>query len=271
MSRKKVPTGDGERDGRAIVTSKTVRRAVAPTEGGGTDLAPPGAVAGVPAVIRDGGTTLIQGRPYVAGGRLIADASAYRVDGMKGVELGEADKIAWLDHATGYECIILRSAQGGHLGGYVGIPPEHPLYGFPTGAIPAELGIEVHGGISYAAACEEGPESKRQVRIEARRICHVEYRTVPTKYASDYRVEHRHAWWLGFECDRAYDLQPDRRGPAAGFLASEIGQVYRDEGYVHDQVLDLAAQLRAIADGLPRPERIGAPPPPRGLDPAENG
>lgn len=60
---------------------------------------------------------------------------------------------------------------------------------------------------------------------------------------------------------------PNDRRDRERFLGHETGAVFRDEGYVYDQVVDLAAQLRAIADGAPKPPRTGATPPPLGLDP----
>lgn len=272
------PTGGGR--GRALVPDGTKPA----SEAGLVTMA-----AMLPAVITDGGTSLTLGADYLAGGRLIRDAAVYRVEGLKSREpgpwLGEADKVAWLDPASGYECIILRQADGGHLGGYVGVPPGHPLHGYDAGVVPEELGIEVHGGLSYAAACEAGPASGRRLRDEARRICHVDvahptlaarYADHPRfsdRYATDYRVRHDDAWWFGFRCDHLYDVVPDRVGRAdrpERFLQREVGRTYRDEGYVHDQVLNLAAQLRAVADGAPMPEPIGERPPPLGLDPWKN-
>ena len=64
-----------------------------------------------------------------------------------------------------------------------------------------------------------------------------------------------------------YDLVPDDRQDRERFLAAETGGIYRDETYVYGEVVELAAQLRAIEDGLPKPPRVGPPPPPLGLDP----
>lgn len=107
--------------------------------------------------------------------------------------LGEADKVAWLDPETQFECIMMRAGEGGLLGGYVGVPPTHPLYGFDEGAIPPD--IDVHGGITDAKACQHGPSAVRRLRAEARRICHPPSRAPKsdaTVSATDYRV-HRDA------------------------------------------------------------------------------
>ena len=232
-------------------------------------------------VVRDTDATLVTGRHYLAGDRLIPALEIYFVDGSKPSGdhpwLGEADKVAWRDPATSYECIMLRNAAGGFLEGYVGVPRDHPLYGFDRHALPDGLGIAVHGGIGYAEICEDGPTPQRRtVREEARRICHVPSgpaRYQPTEHATDYRVEDDHAWWFGFACNGPTDVVPidplhrHRDSAAAG----GIRQTYRDDDYVCGEVLNLAAQLRAIQDGLPMPERTGPPLPPVGLAPKREG
>ena len=66
-------------------------------------------------------------------------------------------------------------------------------------------------------------------------------------------------------------MVPEAPAGRAPFLSAEVGRVYRDEAYVYDEVVYLAAQLRAIANGLPRPEREGPPAPALGLDPRQGG
>jgi hypothetical protein len=226
------------------------------------------------AVRRDGGTTLVTGRAYVTTLQTIPAEQIFYVDGLKprgdGPWIGEADKIAWRDEATGYECIVMRADQGGHLGGYVAVPRSHPLYGFERRAIPPELGIEVHGGLTYSRMCEHGPAPDHRIVAEARRICHVPIgasRSAPVVHATDYRVEDAHAWWLGFECNGTSDVVPGDDGHRARAAGVGITQVYRDDAYVCNEVLSLAAQLRAIEDGLPVPPRSGPPLPPLGPDP----
>lgn len=223
--------------------------------------------------VREGGTTFVPSQPYAIGNVSIV-ADVYFVRGLKspadGPWLGEAEKIAWLDEASGYECIIMRAASSGHLGGYVGVPPEHPLYGFEHEAIPADLDIEVHGGLTYSALCQHGPTPALGISAEARRICHVSARPSrhgPVQHATDYRVQRDDAWWFGFECNHVYDVVPGDRSHSSRFLAAETGAVYRDEAYVYQEVVNLAAQLRAIESGEPKPERQGPPLPPIGLDP----
>ena len=150
------------------------------------------------------------------------------------------------------------------------MPRSHPLYGFEADAIPPEIGIAVHGGLTYSRVCQDGPTPERRIAADARRICHVprgSIRYEPTVHATGYRVEDSHAWWFGFECNHAYDLIPEDRYRSKGFLQSEVGGVYRDDAYVCTEILNLAAQLRAIEDGAPMPIRDGPPLPPIGLDP----
>ncbi len=136
----------------------------------------------------------------------------------------EAGKIAWTDEATGLGCIILRGRDGA-LAGYVGVSPAHPLAGFEADAIASSAGVGVHGGLTYARACDErGPEETR--------VCHVR--------ASD--PDH---WWFGFACDRPSDFVPTRDN-----TNDERGgsKTYRNEGYVFEECTRLAAQLAALTD-----------------------
>lgn len=231
------------------------------------------------AVFREKGTTLVVGEPYAFGDRAVMADAIYFVDGRKSREqgpwLGEADKVAWRDEATGYECIIMRASHGGYLGGYVGVPADHPLHGFDHAAIPSDLGIDVHGGITYSRACEHGPAPRSSFSEESSRICHVPRsgagaQRASITHATDYRVKDD-AWWLGFECDHVYDLVPGNPGSKGRFLAAETGPVYRGEAYVYGEVAYLAEQLHAIARGLPKPVRTGPLPPPLGLDPRREG
>jgi len=228
-------------------------------------------------VLRDGDTTLVVDRPYVMRDRTIHADEIYFVEDAKPKEgpwLGEADKVAWRDAATGYECIMMRSTDGGYLGGYVGVPSLHPLYRFDHEALPQDLGIEVHGGLTYSEVCEDGPTPERQIRREAHRICHAPGGAVrfdPTVHATGYRVQDAHAWWFGFECNHLYDLVPGDDPRVARFMEAEVGTVYRDDAYVVTEILNLAAQLRAVEDGMPMPPREGPPLPPIGLEPDQGG
>ncbi|AGH50178.1 hypothetical protein G432_12285 [Sphingomonas sp. MM-1] len=230
------------------------------------------------AVAREDGTVLVTGRGYATRDGVIPAAEIYFVDGLRpageGVWLGEADKVAWRDETTGYECIMLRATRGGYLSGYVGVPRDHPLWGWEHGAVGPDLGVEVHGGLTYSRICEDGPSPERRLVEEARRICHVP--TLPSQYepvihATGHRPGDVHAWWFGFDCNHAYDLVPEADRQPQPFLGAEVGAEYRDDAYVIQEILNLAAQLRAVADGVPAPPRQGPPLPPIGLDPHAGG
>lgn len=182
--------------------------------------------------------------------------------------LGEADKVAWRDSATGYDCIVLRHATDGTLGGYVGLPLGHPLWGFEAGAIPSGLGVDVHGGITYGRICQERrPTSGPRARLaaEARRICHVPNRDHERR--EPVGADDRHAWWFGFRCDRVHDVIPAPREPhRRRAMEAEVGAVYRDDAYVIEETRDLARQLFAVAEEREVEARL-RPSPPAALDP----
>ena len=228
--------------------------------------------------VRETGVTLVTDRDYSTRDRTIPAREIFYVDGSKpaadGPWRGEADKLAWIDDCTGFECIMLRDPHRGHLSGYVGVPRDHPLWGWDHEAVPADLGVEVHGGLTYSHVCEDGPEpTRRRILTEATRICHVP--PVPPKFAPvTHATDHRpdaHVWWFGFSCDHLYDLVPRDGSRDRQFLGAETRAEYRDDAYVVREILNLARQLRAIGDGEPVPAREGPPLPPIGLDPSQGG
>lgn len=222
-------------------------------------------------ILTEGNVARVTGYAYRTASHVLPDAAVYYVDPdrrREGIDRGEADKIAWRDPLTGYECIILRDVDQRFLRGFVGIPPSHPLYGYSHDAIPADLGIEIHGGLSYGAACEVQAKRETWIKGEAVRICHTTIRPkirklVPGTNATDHKP-HDDAWWLGFACNHPGDVIP-KRGPSR--VIDGVRPVYRDDDYVVTEVLNLAAQLQAIALGLPMPVREGEPLPPMSLRP----
>ena len=224
-------------------------------------------------VTQDGSIFRITGASYRTDNLVIPDVAAYFKGPPtpgSGITVGEADKVAWRDPATGYECIMLRSEEQGYLSGYVGVQTGHPMHGFHHNAIPEDLGVEVHGGLSYSAMCKVDVQGDTSIAREARRICHT---VIPAKaastYATAYRVQDRHAWWFGFDCNHLFDIIPaliNRR--RLEFFEAESQAEYRNDDYVCLEILNLARQLKAIEDGLPPPDREGYPLPPAGSDPA---
>ncbi|TPG03895.1 hypothetical protein EAH84_15735 [Sphingomonas oligophenolica] len=91
------------------------------------------------------------------------------------------------------------------------------------------------------------------------------------KHATDHLPHDAHAWWFGFDCNHLYDVVPGRASHQKRFLAAETGAVYRDDAYVICEIMNLARQLRAIADGEAPSPREGKPLPAIGLDPRGKG
>lgn len=126
----------------------------------------------------------------------------------------EPDKEQWQDAATGLACLVKRNCLGA-LCGYVGVPEGHPWHGKGYD----DVDPEVHGGLTYAGACQDGPDGST--------ICHVPGPGEP-----------EHLWWLGFDCNHGFDVAPAvaARGPHMPH------ETYRDLAYVKAECAALAAQ-----------------------------
>jgi len=147
----------------------------------------------------------------------------------------EPDHDVWVDPITDLDCMINRGPSGAWCG-YVGVGPDHPWHGMQYD----DVDVEVHGGLTYSQACEEGGE-----------ICHVPW---PNR-------EHD-IWWFGWDAAHWNDYAPameanlreaTKRSPelARAFIEGEgtFGQkVYRDMAYAISEVLMLAQQLKAVAN-----------------------
>jgi hypothetical protein len=153
----------------------------------------------------------------------------------------------------------------GHRCGYVGVDSSHPLYGHPYGkpspALPKtlmgddeEIGkrgiiplfcmnheddffspdvfMNVHGGITYSAG-----------------------RHYPMRMTRGKKT----IWWFGFDCAHCddapdIDLIPDPFLKAHyGMTMTMMGGVVRTREYVHDECVNLAAQLACLD---PRTKRV---------------
>lgn len=179
----------------------------------------------------------------------------------------EADKIAWVDAETGLGCIMLRQ-ENGTLSGYVGVGPDHPLFGYAVDALLIDFATCIHGGITYARACEVNRFARKahgKPRAERYTVCHVtrvrmvqDYRTVQT---TEDEFTHEDLWWLGFDTDHPGDLVPKGRE-----VDRRRGDVYRDQAFVYAHCIELARRLKAAeaspekASGLSVPQ---LPPPSR--------
>lgn len=216
-------------------------------------------------------TTISETDHLLNGGSAIirADAVIHSPDvhpRQQGPWSNEADKIAWFDPATGYGCIIRRASNGGHLCGYVGVGPAHPVFGYLVAAVRG-IGIKAHGGIDYAAPCER-PEAERTTRSIVRRhaanmdVCHEPPPTFRTTQHTSKQgrtvfetAVHDDLWWIGFSCNQPTDVIPEAKAPGADMRHLPLSpdgtaeRRYRDEAYVFDQCIWLAAQLKAIETG----------------------
>lgn len=136
----------------------------------------------------------------------------------------EQDRLEWDYH--GYPCLMVRSEETGAWCGYVGVPPEHPLYKKKY----QDVHLAVHGGVNYSSYCSGA-------------VCHR-------------KVEEPHdTWWLGFHCGHALDFSPAMesvfwRKLGHPSMFGSIG-VYRDVRYVQNQVYLLARAIEYAAELAP--------------------
>ncbi len=98
--------------------------------------------------------------------------------------------------------------------GYVGVNKGHPLYEINYNDIECDTyedyEIRVHGGLTFSNYIHN---------ISVASIDNPEL-----------------IWWLGFDCPYPGDLIP-------GLTSTRRGNIYRNEDYVRNQCVDLAAQL----------------------------
>ena len=121
----------------------------------------------------------------------------------------EPDKMVWIDPDTDLDCMIHRGPAGA-LCGYVGVGPDHPWHGQHYDSVDAE----VHGGLTFASACQEGD-------TEADGICHVPLPGRP-----------HDVWWLGFDCAHAQDFMPRMRRDEM-----KLADLFESEGKTEEAAL----------------------------------
>lgn len=196
------------------------------------------------------------------GNRLVPVEAVFHVKGVAPITKGpwnaEAEKVAWWDEMSGYGCIIRRSVKNGALAGFVGVGPDHPLFNFEQRAIES-LGVRIHGGVNYSWPCQENEP-------EWRSVCHVGDSTsrgqVAARLERTFNQPFRHddMWWVGFSCDQPDDILPNDKNDYAveSALDGLSHRVYRDEAFVYEQCVYLAAQFKAIADDRD-PAEVPAP------------
>lgn len=146
-----------------------------------------------------------------------------------GVWDDEPDKVQWRDEATGMPCLAVRQQRFGHWCGYVGIAPDHALYGEAH----YKLDLEVHGGLTFANTC-------RQSESEETGVCHVPSEGEPDR-----------VWWFGFDCAHTFlDKGPKdfARKPMheRGTCQVNADASYKTLDYVMAQCAALARQLATM-------------------------
>lgn len=133
----------------------------------------------------------------------------------------EPDRVEFR-HA-GFPCLMRRNSQGIWCG-YVGVPPGHPWFGVKS----IDQEGDVHGGVTYAEACDGD---------QLWGICHVPQPGEPD-----------HVFWIGFDCGHWADFVPgyqrynaeiDKRMLAFG---AEFHRRYRNINFVRGEVRSLADQ-----------------------------
>lgn len=135
---------------------------------------------------------------------------------------GEPDKAVWVDEATGLDCMVRRGPVGS-LCGYAGVALDHPLHGEDCDA----LDMDVNGGLTYAAGCQDSDEPSA--------ICHTPQPGRPDD-----------VWWFGFDCAHAYDFSPVVAMTMQGLgIETTMGNHYWTFGEVIREVERLARQLHA--------------------------
>lgn len=132
----------------------------------------------------------------------------------------EPDKVQWVDEETGFDCLVVRAGDMGHLCGYVGVAKGHPFFQVDENSI--NPWPDVHGGLMYARFCVEGRGEHG--------ICHVPFPGRPA-----------HVWWLGFDCAHLGDTSP---GIKSRRYDGDAGDAYRTVHYVRNQCRELARQFK---------------------------
>jgi hypothetical protein len=170
--------------------------------------------------------------------------------------------------ADGLPCVMRRNPRWGTWCGYVGVGPEHPLFGLPTNhelKLPmtwfeGRKGLEGTGPMDLFMHAISGKELGEACGISLAFQVHG-----GLNFADDSPPEHEPdgRWWFGFDCGHAGDYVPGGgqmrgimsdmiesmpehvRGTMRGIVFGSEG-VYRDQQYVVSECQSLAAQMNAI-------------------------
>ena len=145
----------------------------------------------------------------------------------------EPDKVQWQDEETGLPCMLVRNRMGA-LCGYVGLSPSHPFYekGYDDG--PNDK-VNVHMGFTFAEFCQDKTGCPDLERLESEGICHVVE-----------EGEEEKIWWLGFDCNHAWDFAPGYHLPNH---FPRTDETYKNVHFVKQECASVAMQLKKVEHG----------------------
>ena len=176
--------------------------------------------------------------------------------------------------AEGLPCAMRRDGHGVWCG-YVGVGPDHPLYGLPTNHLlklpdswfEGRRGLEGTGSIDLFMHAISGKWKEDVYPISIAFQVHggVNY---AREHVPDREPDGR--WWFGFDCGHAGDYMPTKSETVERMMGEMVDSmpehvratmrrivntgrdtVYRDQQYVVAECQSLAAQLNAITGALP--------------------
>jgi hypothetical protein len=187
--------------------------------------------------------------------------------------------------AEGLKCAMRRNERYGVWCGYVGVPPEHPLFGLPYNQ-PLKLppswfeGRTMDQGIGPFDVFIHALSGAKSMD-DATPICIALHVHGGCNYAEDHVPDaHKVAepdgwWWFGFDCMHAGDLMPGMpkhdelmnqmidsmpehvRATMRDIVFRKNRDVYRDQQYVVSECQSLATQLNAIVGVLTKENAHG--------------
>lgn len=190
----------------------------------------------------------------------------------EGIWQDEPDHIHWVDEETKLDCLIVRQEKAGHLCGYVGVKPGHPLYKvqyhnctLPTAKPLTEdqiqeslkqlvewIGKSIEGTwfekferskvLCSEGYCNHSPESMFRV-----------HGGITFSGISGGRITNGddNIWWIGFDCAHS-----DDKMPMLDNLFGETHGEYRNMFYVINECASLAKQIKEFENDRKRDNAI---------------
>lgn len=178
----------------------------------------------------------------------------------------EPDIAEWVDEGSRLPCLVLRHPQLGSLCGYVGVPPDHPAYGYHYDGITMEdaekrqrrwdammemerdvrakgLSFEEALHVSYRKISEDGWEP--QVNDVGECLLHARVHGGLTFAGRRPDEVEDGFWYFGFDCGHAGDLT-GFSSPIASVMKGLMSGTYRDMAYVKNECASLARFLASI-------------------------